>query len=195
MPIESLKIDINDAESWIHFTQNAWTTKSEFQFGVFDTSTGEVVGATGMNHINSSYKIGNIGYWVSTPFTGQGIAVSAAQQAVNLGFSELGLNKTGNHRPVPQHWKPTRSSAPWSRARMHCEESAILSGQASRRSCVLVSTKGFIKKARIAAQMSNLIRYNNLKLYLRYLITIIMTTKVVYFTLYITRIHGPHANF
>lgn len=61
--------------------------------GVFDSATGQVIGGTGVNQINKAYRIGNLGYWVSTPHTGRGVARAAACQAAALGFAELGLTR------------------------------------------------------------------------------------------------------
>ena len=84
---------IEDANSWIQFTEEAWNRRSEFPLGVFDASTGAVVGGTGVNQINKAYRTGNIGYWVSTPHTGKGVARFAARRAAQLGFGELGLTR------------------------------------------------------------------------------------------------------
>jgi len=84
---------LHDAEAWISFAQAAWANASEFPLGIFDRSSGEVIGGTGVNHINKAYRIGNIGYWVSTPFTGRGIATLAARHAALMGFRELGLTR------------------------------------------------------------------------------------------------------
>lgn len=84
---------IEDAESWIKFTQEAWSKQVEFPLGIFETKTGIVVGGTGVNHINKAYRVGNIGYWVSTPHIGRGVARFAAKQAALLGFGELGLTR------------------------------------------------------------------------------------------------------
>jgi ribosomal-protein-serine acetyltransferase len=84
---------IKDAESWIQFTQEAWSKRTEFPLGIFEARTGCVVGGTGVNHINSAYRIGNIGYWVSTPHVGRGVARFAARQAALLGFGKLGLTR------------------------------------------------------------------------------------------------------
>ena len=52
-----------------------------------------MVGGTGINHLNKPYQIGNIGYWVSTPHAGRGVARHAAMQSALLGFGELGLTR------------------------------------------------------------------------------------------------------
>lgn len=84
---------IEDAETWIRYTQEAWSTRSEFPLGIIETSTGFVVGGTGVNQINKANRIGNVGYWVSTPYTKRGVARFAAKQAALLGFGELGLTR------------------------------------------------------------------------------------------------------
>jgi ribosomal-protein-serine acetyltransferase len=84
---------LEDAKSWIQFTQDAWSKQTEFPLGIFETTTGSVVGGTGINHVNRTYRIGNIGYWVSTPHVGRGVARFAAKQAALLGFGELGLTR------------------------------------------------------------------------------------------------------
>jgi ribosomal-protein-serine acetyltransferase len=84
---------LKDAEAWVRFTQEVWSKRSEFPLGIFETSTGNVVGGTGVNEIKTAYRIGNIGYWVSSAYTGRGIARFAAKQAALIGFGQLGLTR------------------------------------------------------------------------------------------------------
>lgn len=84
---------LSDAKDWIKYTIDAWAQNQEFPLGIFQNSTGAVVGGTGINHINKAYGIGNIGYWVSTPFTKRGVARFAAMQAAHVGFRDLGLTR------------------------------------------------------------------------------------------------------
>ena len=84
---------LEDAEAWVQFTQKAWAEGTEYPVGIFETSSGDVVGGSGINHLNKPYRIGNIGYWVSTPHAGRGVARHAAMQSALLGFGELGLTR------------------------------------------------------------------------------------------------------
>lgn len=84
---------LSDAESWIAATQQAWELGTEFPLGIFECVSGQVVGGTGLNHINRAYRIGNIGYWVSSRHVGRGVARFAAKQSALLGFGELGLTR------------------------------------------------------------------------------------------------------
>ena len=84
---------IKDATGWVAFTIQAWSKRTEFPLGVFEKSTNTVVGGTGINHINAAHGIGNLGYWVSTPHTGKGIARFAAKEAARLAFNKLGITR------------------------------------------------------------------------------------------------------
>jgi ribosomal-protein-serine acetyltransferase len=93
MPWCKLSYSLEDATAWIVFAEEAWSTQKEYPLGIFESSSGAVVGGTGINQINRTHSIGNIGYWVSTPHTGRGVAKLAARQAAWLGFEQLGLNR------------------------------------------------------------------------------------------------------
>jgi ribosomal-protein-serine acetyltransferase len=84
---------LEDAEAWIRYAQTAWTDHTEYPLGVFEAQSGHVVGGTGINQINRHHRMGNIGYWVSAPHRGRGVARYAAKQAALLGFGELGLTR------------------------------------------------------------------------------------------------------
>jgi RimJ/RimL family protein N-acetyltransferase len=93
MPWCSPHYSLQDAEQWTSYCQRAWEQKSEFPLGVFEAATGRLIGGTGINHINNAYRIGNIGYWIATLFTGQGIARTAARMAADIGFNDLGFTR------------------------------------------------------------------------------------------------------
>lgn len=93
MPWCTKDYSMSDAEAWMRTTSEMWDSGAEYPLGVFDATSGEVVGGTGVNHINRAYRIGNIGYWVSSKRTGEGIARFAAHQSALLGFGALGLTR------------------------------------------------------------------------------------------------------
>ncbi len=93
MPWCKPEYSIQDARDWIDYTIHAWKAGKEYPLGVFDAETGQVLGGTGVNHINNQYRTGNIGYWVSSRHTGRGVATFAARQSAALGFGKLGLTR------------------------------------------------------------------------------------------------------
>jgi RimJ/RimL family protein N-acetyltransferase len=58
---------------------------------IINCNSNEVLGGVGVNKIDWETKTGNLGYWVGTPWTGRGIARTAARQAAKFAFSELQL--------------------------------------------------------------------------------------------------------
>ena len=93
LPWCKLDYALADAEAWISYSQSGWLNRSEFPLGVFDADSGLVIGAVGISQINKANRIGNVGYWVGTPYVGRGVARFAAKQAALLGFGELGLTR------------------------------------------------------------------------------------------------------
>lgn len=88
-----LDYSITDAKAWISYSQNAWLNRSEFPLGIFDAANAQVIGGVGISQVNKPSRMGNLGYWVGTPYTGRGIARFAAKQAAQMGFDELGLTR------------------------------------------------------------------------------------------------------
>jgi ribosomal-protein-serine acetyltransferase len=80
-----------DAAAWIGFSQRSWAERSLFPLGIFDSISGEVLGGTGINHLDWPNRRGALGYWVATPRAGQGIARRAARLALDIAFEDLGL--------------------------------------------------------------------------------------------------------
>jgi ribosomal-protein-serine acetyltransferase len=61
-------------------------------------------GRIGIHYINQQNKLGAIGYWIGTDFSGKGIITKACQALINHCFQNLGLNRieikcaTGNEK-------------------------------------------------------------------------------------------------
>lgn len=93
LPWCTLDYSREQAMARIAFCEQAWRERSEFPLGIFETSSGKVMGATGINLFRPEYRMGNLGYWVGDPYRGQGIAYTAAWMAVDIGFVDLGLTR------------------------------------------------------------------------------------------------------
>lgn len=93
MPWCTVNYAQEQAESWVAFAQQAWADRSQFPLAIVERASGAVVGGVGINQIGWAHRVGNIGYWVSAPHRGRGVARFAAQQAALLGFGELGLTR------------------------------------------------------------------------------------------------------
>ena len=81
-----------DAAEWIAYSMRAWAARDGFPLGVFDRSC-ELIGGTGLSHVDRTSNMANIGYWVSAPHCGKGVATTAARLAARIGFEQLGFTR------------------------------------------------------------------------------------------------------
>ncbi len=91
--------DRTDVRAWVASRTEAWQAGDAYSFVVEATSDGRFLGGVGLNQVRTTVRMANLGYWVRTDATGNGIATTAARLAADFGFSELGLQRI--ELPVP----------------------------------------------------------------------------------------------
>jgi RimJ/RimL family protein N-acetyltransferase len=64
-----------------------------YSFGIFEKDGGGFLGGVGINFINRTHEMANLGYWVRTAAAGRGVATMATRLAARFGFEELGLHR------------------------------------------------------------------------------------------------------
>ena len=79
------------AGSWLTAIPAAWESGTQYALVITDAQTGNILGGTGLNHINYQYRLANLGYWVRTSATGCGIATRAAHLVAEFGVKQIGL--------------------------------------------------------------------------------------------------------
>lgn len=84
---------MDETVQWLEGLPQAWVDGENFAFCVFDAMSGESIGGCGLNHINRTYRLANLGYWVRSSRAGRGVATEAARQVAQFGFSEVGLQR------------------------------------------------------------------------------------------------------
>lgn len=82
-----------ESETWIKSCDEAWAKGTAYEFAIFDTKTGLYLGGCGLNHIDPIDKIANLGYWVRSSQTSEGVATTATILLVHFGFRGLKLNR------------------------------------------------------------------------------------------------------
>ena len=70
----------DDTRNWIKSLPSGWAGGTQFSFAIADILDGRFLGGCGLNHINPTYRFANLGYWVRTSRTEQGIASFAFEQ-------------------------------------------------------------------------------------------------------------------
>ncbi len=90
-----------DARAWIENRRRAWDDGEAYSFAIVQASgdahgvpdESGFLGGVGINRIDRQNRIGNVGYWVRTQATGQGVATTAVRLAARVGFGEPGLRR------------------------------------------------------------------------------------------------------
>jgi len=82
---------IADTRAWLAKLPGAWERKETFGFAILDASDGTFLGGCGLNNIIWAYRIANLGYWVRSKRTGEGVATAAAVEVARFGLAKLGL--------------------------------------------------------------------------------------------------------
>ena len=84
---------LEDSRTWVSTTATAWEKGEEYHFAITDGKDQRILGGSGINEIRKQDGFGNLGNWVRTSCTGQGIATRAVRLLARFGFEELGLGR------------------------------------------------------------------------------------------------------
>jgi RimJ/RimL family protein N-acetyltransferase len=84
---------IKDAELFVSTCTRAWQKSEHFSFAIVDAQTGTFLGSAGLNHLNFTHKLANLGYWIRSSANGRGVATAALHKVAEFGLTELGLQR------------------------------------------------------------------------------------------------------
>ncbi len=82
----------SDTLGWVESRPGAGERNEECSFVIVDV-TGRIMGACGVHGFDLRNKTAEIGYWVRTSATRQGIASAAARQLAQWAFREQGIHR------------------------------------------------------------------------------------------------------
>jgi len=80
------------AREWLDFQQQGWESGQEHTFAITRQEDGRLLGAISIR-ANARHKKAEIGYWIGSPYWGQGYATEAARAIIRYGFETLDLNR------------------------------------------------------------------------------------------------------
>lgn len=89
---------ITESEEWIAKTHDQMLAAASkpvdadtaFIYGIFESSTGELLGGTGFNRLNAATHNAETGYWVRSDRRREGIAARALAASLSWGFTPRG---------------------------------------------------------------------------------------------------------
>jgi len=85
---------IEETRMWIEKTvPQLWEQQSEYHFVITEVATGSILGGCGLDQVNWVNQTANLGYWVRTSRTREGVATAASKLLVRFGFERLRLKR------------------------------------------------------------------------------------------------------
>ncbi len=81
-----------DTAAWVASRASAWEQLSEWSFVIADAD-GRILGTCGIHRLDLLNGSGEVGYWVRTSATRQGVASEAVRQVTQWAFQEQGLHR------------------------------------------------------------------------------------------------------
>ena len=93
MPWCTKDYSIKESETWCESRGEGWSRKKEYDFLVIDKQEETLLGICGINNVNAEVRFANLGYWVRSSRTGQGIASAIVPMLAKFGFYNLDLNR------------------------------------------------------------------------------------------------------
>jgi ribosomal-protein-serine acetyltransferase len=92
MPWYSPEYAIAEAREWATRQAESFANEREFEF-VITSEKGVFLGGCGLNHLNAEDRAANLGYWVRTSASGQGVAPTAVRLAVKWAFENTEIER------------------------------------------------------------------------------------------------------
>lgn len=84
---------LEDARIWLELCAEGWDKGTQYSFVAADIATGEVLGDCSISQINRMHGFANLGYWVRSTATGQGLGSALARRVARFGIEALQLNR------------------------------------------------------------------------------------------------------
>jgi len=82
---------LHDAEEWIRTSLDGRDEGTCFEFGIF--AGRRFIGSCGLSRVDRTARVANLGYWVRTSATGQGVAPEAARRVIEWAFANTNVER------------------------------------------------------------------------------------------------------
>lgn len=93
LPWAKRKPTIEDTQIFIKTAQAKWLLAEDLALSIFDLATGELLGATGFHRINWSIPSIDIGYWIRSDYSNQGIITESTYALVQYAIKEFNAKR------------------------------------------------------------------------------------------------------
>lgn len=94
------RYSLEDSTRFISQCEAGWKKGEQYSFVIYEIESGSFLGSIGLSGVSHTHKVANLGYWVRSKRTQQGIASTATQLITRFALEELGLNRLELFVPV-----------------------------------------------------------------------------------------------
>jgi ribosomal-protein-serine acetyltransferase len=82
---------LEDARTFLEAAAIGWEQGAQFDFAIL--ADDRIAGSCGINRVNLQDRVANLGYWVRSTCTGQGVASVATRKLLAWAFEHTDLNR------------------------------------------------------------------------------------------------------
>jgi len=91
---------LEDSTRFVSQCESGWKKGEQYSFVIFDVESDAFLGSIGLSGVSHTHKVANLGYWVRSKRTQQGIASTATRLVTRFALEELSLNRLELFVPV-----------------------------------------------------------------------------------------------
>ncbi|MBX2802077.1 MAG: GNAT family N-acetyltransferase [Myxococcales bacterium] len=84
---------LDDAADYVASAWQTWSAGRGYDFAIRREGDPRILGMCSLNEMSPVRRSANLGYWVRTEVTGQGLATTAARLLARFGFERVGLRR------------------------------------------------------------------------------------------------------
>ncbi|MFB7140849.1 GNAT family N-acetyltransferase [Gottfriedia sp. NPDC056225] len=106
---QAIKDSISELKQWLSLYQSIPTVeeteiilrnahidflkRESFRYLIYNKDTNDFIGTASLHRINWEISKCEIGYWISTPFSGNGYMIETVRALINLGFQQFKFSR------------------------------------------------------------------------------------------------------
>ena len=84
---------LKETKDWLKTQAKEWKDGTAFNFLITDAGDGTILGGCGLNNIDRENRLANLGYWVRTGRTGNGVCPAATKLLAKWGLEKMKLGR------------------------------------------------------------------------------------------------------
>ena len=84
---------IKETRDWLKQRPKDWKDGTAFDFAITDAKDGSFLGGCGLNNIDNDNRLANLGYWVRTARSQQGIAPATTRLLARWGLKKMKFSR------------------------------------------------------------------------------------------------------